>query len=332
MPSMGETIAACKVRVASLIDHGDTRKRAETDRAGPKHLQEGALLLGLHNVAHCCCLGRVSCTQLLCTYSEKICALVMLRSETTSLSGRPSSFFFPEAWSRKRARIESRVTPGRIMSSRGGVTISTPAFGDMRGARKEAEVSGDGKTSKKLIFTSGRTRRRGGKREEKIHGSDFGQAVFGAEQPQDLLISECGGLLLGHDAGGVVRAELVASRAARPRAHVLCGRVELDGFEAGRVVGADGGAAGPRDAPRSVVRALGSAIRSDGSSHDKEENVGRSADTKTSLGADHRRANVCPSPRRVSVQTLGTLAVCLTHIETFQARWGPSRCRSRRAS
>lgn len=33
----------------------------------------------------------------------------------------------PDAWPRARERMESRVMPGRIMSSRGGVTSSTPA-------------------------------------------------------------------------------------------------------------------------------------------------------------------------------------------------------------
>ena len=64
--------------------------------------------------------------------------------------------------------------------------------------------------------------------------------MLGAKKPKNLLISECGGLLLRNDAGGVVGAELEAARAARPCANVLGSRVELDGLEAGRVVRPDG--------------------------------------------------------------------------------------------
>lgn len=42
------------------------------------------------------------------------CALVMLRSETLKLAGKPSSLAEPSAWARARERTESRVTPGRI--------------------------------------------------------------------------------------------------------------------------------------------------------------------------------------------------------------------------
>lgn len=46
------------------------------------------------------------------------------RSLMTISRGRPSSVILPAAWSRRSERIESRVTPGRMMSCRGGVTTS----------------------------------------------------------------------------------------------------------------------------------------------------------------------------------------------------------------
>lgn len=52
--------------------------------------------------------------------------IVMSLSEIINFSGNPSSLngLLGSAWARARVRIESRVTPGRIMSSNGGVTSS----------------------------------------------------------------------------------------------------------------------------------------------------------------------------------------------------------------
>lgn len=49
------------------------------------------------------------------------------RSDTLSWLGSPSSCLPPEACLRARASTESRVTPGRIIPSRGGVTSSVTA-------------------------------------------------------------------------------------------------------------------------------------------------------------------------------------------------------------
>jgi hypothetical protein len=47
------------------------------------------------------------------------------RSDTISLSGKPLIRLTPEAWSRESERTESRVTPGNIIPSNGGVTSSS---------------------------------------------------------------------------------------------------------------------------------------------------------------------------------------------------------------
>lgn len=50
--------------------------------------------------------------------------IVTERSETVRSSGRPDNRLELEECSRARVSTESRVTPGRIMPSRGGVTSS----------------------------------------------------------------------------------------------------------------------------------------------------------------------------------------------------------------
>lgn len=73
---------------------------------------------------------------------------------------------------------------------------------------------------------------------------------------------------LVHDAGGVVGAELLVADAAGPGADGVRGRFEGDGFEAGGVVGADGGG------------------------DDEEEGRARGADAQGPLGAYQGGAKV----------------------------------------
>jgi hypothetical protein len=58
--------------------------------------------------------------------------IVTGRSETVSLAGSPGTGALPDAWSRASASTESRVTPGKIIPSSGGVTSSTAAKGELQ--------------------------------------------------------------------------------------------------------------------------------------------------------------------------------------------------------
>ena len=58
--------------------------------------------------------------------SLEISCIVTGCSETVRLLGRPDNRLELEECSHARVSTESRVTPGRIMPSRGGVTISKP--------------------------------------------------------------------------------------------------------------------------------------------------------------------------------------------------------------
>lgn len=55
---------------------------------------------------------------------------------------------------------------------------------------------------------------------EDVHGAHFGQLVLFAVQPEDLLQSLGGGLLLDVDGGCVVGAHFAVAHASRPRPHV----------------------------------------------------------------------------------------------------------------
>jgi hypothetical protein len=185
-------------------------------------------------------------------------SLVRSRSETTSFSGRPSRRFLPLSWSRSRDRIESRVTPGRIMSPKGGVTNST-AVGDRirtrqsraqrRGGRYESPLTAI-RTSERDAEVHSAERERSSvflpdRKNSHLDAPDLGQAVLRTKEPQNLLVTERSSLLLRDNTGSIVATKLVASRSTRPGADVLGGGVKLDGLEAGRVVRADGaGAAG----------------------------------------------------------------------------------------
>lgn len=98
---------------------------------------------------------------------------------------------------------------------------------------------------------------------EHVHGADLGDVLLLAEEPEVLLEAAGGGLLLGHDAGGVVGAELLVADAAGPGADGVVGGLEGDGLEARGVVGADGGG------------------------DDVEEGGTRRADAEGGLGPDH---------------------------------------------
>lgn len=199
-------------------------------------------------------------------------SLVRSRSETTSFSGRPSRRFLPLSWSRSRDRIESRVTPGRIMSPKGGVTNST-AVGDrsqivsvvrwtaqteeewipltaIRTSERDAEVH-SAERERPSVFLPDR-------KNVHLDAPDLGQTVLRTKEPQDLLVTERSSLLLRDDTGSIVATKLVASRSTRPGADVLGSGVKLDGLEAGRVVRADragaagGGSVSKSSAPRGL--------------------------------------------------------------------------------
>lgn len=74
---------------------------------------------------------------------------------------------------------------------------------------------------------------------EQVHCANLGQPVLRAVQPQNLLVSECGRLLLRYNATCIVGTELVAAGSAGPCSNILGRREQFDGLEACRVVGSD---------------------------------------------------------------------------------------------
>jgi hypothetical protein len=217
------------------------------------------------------------------------------------------------------------VLPGSVIPREGknGVTSDTGEDHVLEGRGEELSDCGKGKGSQKGRRDMGRRRKRttilAETRTEKVHGSDLRQAVLVAKEPQDLLdalfssvfcasssspawsdelkegksahllIPESGRLLLRHNSSSVVRPKLVTARSSRPRTNVLGRCEELDRFEAGRVVRTDGGHA----AARRDQWGKGKWEGGEGGAHDEEKNVGRGADTETSLSADHGRTDVC---------------------------------------
>jgi hypothetical protein len=76
-------------------------------------------------------------------------------------SGRPDNRLELDECSRARVSTESRVTPGRIMPSRGGVTSSYPC----ECAKMSTRPRVDGRRLTSIILSED---------DEKVHGTNFG--------------------------------------------------------------------------------------------------------------------------------------------------------------
>ncbi|KAK1848521.1 hypothetical protein CCHR01_08850 [Colletotrichum chrysophilum] len=136
--------------------------------------------------------------------------------------------------------------------SKNGVTGDTLEDGAVEGRGDELLLAG------LLVLDGG----------EHVHGTDLGDVLLLAEEPQVLLVTAAGGLELGNDAGSVVGAELLVADTAGPGADGVVGGLKRNGLEAGGVVGANGGG------------------------DDVEQGRARRTDAEGLLGTDHRRAQV----------------------------------------
>ena len=134
-------------------------------------------------------------------------SIVTGRSETVRSSGRPDNRLELEECSCARVSTESRVTPGRIMPSRGGVTSSKPCGR----ARMNTCPCLNGRRLTSIIFSED---------DEKVHGTNFGEIVFWTMKPQILFISLKGSFFLRKDPWRVVDTQLVGAGAWTRRTNV----------------------------------------------------------------------------------------------------------------
>lgn len=133
----------------------------------------------------------------------------------------------PEICSRAMESTESRVTPGRIIPSSGGVTSSIA----------ENRVSSVHYSYlKKHTITSTLVPQC----HKHVHRAYLSEVVFRAMQPQVLRVSMYRGLLLRDDAWSVIGAELVCAGSAWVGTAVLGRAEERHRLEAGRVVRPNG--------------------------------------------------------------------------------------------
>lgn len=181
-------------RTAHLTPVEEAAYRTDhTGRPSSKHLQDPAALQGSQQLLHA--HGPLSHLKLtLKQQNHQTCGRFVLISISSALLTH----------NRARSSRDWRVTPGRMIPSRGGVTNSLSGTDTHTHTHKHEWPTTASSRTSRVVLTSILI----SPIDEEVHGSDLGDLLLFSVQPQDLLTAAFQCLILHGDGRPVVPADV----------------------------------------------------------------------------------------------------------------------------